>query len=347
MKKLILLIISLIIFSCNTEESATDIYAHFKKKSTLKAKKMVTQETLGLPIKIIIKDTLLILDDFKYDYLLYFYNISNGKLLTKTARVGKGPNEFIPPVYISFNKKGQLLLYEGSKFGFKKYFIKRDLSFKPILSLQLNGRSQRVYEIIENYYLSTGFFDNYRFAIYDSTAKEIVRFGSFPEIDIFNKTGKKLDLKNDTKAMLFQSNIDFMKDGLSFVVANSQLGLLELYSKDNDIYLKKKEFRLTDKVILKDYSSGKSIRANIDDEYPKGFVDIHIKNEQIYALYSGATKTNPYKSSYIMVFDTNLIPIQIYSLDKAIKAFDIDVENSKIYAISEEQGEPKIVYFNF
>lgn len=342
----------LIILACNPEQNSHNSPAsQFSNEKELHAQPFSLEGDLGEPIQILLKDSLLIVSEATNDYLLYFYNINNGELLNKIARVGKGPNEFLSPISIALSQDGNLDIYSRRQFKFFKYHLQADLSLKEkSLPVQFSSDNQMVYSI-ENGFMAFGLYGKGRFCISNIRGQDFRYFGDYPDIAIENSAGRRMKVDDNTMAMLFQSKVAIKSDYSGFAVVNSNVGIVEGYRLDDSIGFKLNTFSISNSVKLKSTSSGNRITAQLSDKSPRGFLDVASTEDYIYALYSGrSVKEYPYQThlgTTLMVFDWDINPIVKYSLDEAVRCIAIDSTKKRIYGISERGGVPEVVFFKY
>ncbi len=349
------LILLLLCVSCKLEKEKENLVVQFQNKKQLgPGRPLKLEGIIGNPLTIMVKDSMLIINEFRDDFLLYFYNLKNGNLLKKTGVVGQGPDEFMPPLGISLSHdKNILKIFARRGFFYSEYKIGDSLEFNIVSQAKHFGsNNQNLYQINKNSFLGIGIYDKGRFCLYDSLSREIGNFADFPDIKI-NTGSENKTIKNDVKAMIFQARIGIRPDTKRFAVANFYTGILEIYELGSDTINKIAEKRAnnTNTINLKNFSSGSTLRVELSDSEPNGFSDMYVSDHYIFALYSGRTiekfPNNNYLGNSIMVFDWEGNPINWYETDKALRCFTINEERHKLYAISEDEGgEYELLEFN-
>lgn len=347
MKKMILIaLLSWSFISCDSNKPTN--YPYFTEQYTLEAKYLPSKAFIGLPIQLLVLDSLLIVNEYRQSSeLLYFFHRNTGKLLKKNGRVGRGPNEFVAPLYLSV-EGDKINIYEKNTFRVFKSTINEELEMKNINQPRsLSSKTQTVNFLASDSLLLTGLFDGLRFSLVDGDGNVKQEFGDYPEIKTIGTSGGVVNLHWQTKAMLFQSNTSIHPEKHKLAVSYGNAGVLELFKSSEGAFKKTNEVVLQRKVRLKHYSSGSVLSAERDDSEPKGFVDITSNNSFIYALYSGKAKKDfKYTNGgEIMVFDWDLNPVSKYVLDESLSHFALDDSNNRIYGIAVKDHEPVIVYF--
>lgn len=340
--------------SCANKKEYKKIPELFGNRVQISGEKIQIEGFLGQPIQILAHDSLIFINEFRNDQLLYVYNAKSGELISRSANVGKGPNEFLPPIMISFDKSyDKLNIYDRSQSFYGEYKLSNSLGLELVgEKIRFNSGHSRVYKLDSTSFFSSGFFDKGRFCMYAKDEDTEIEMGEYPDLDI-RVRGSDLsndEIDNNIKEMIFQAKFGVRPDSHYFVACGILTGILEIYEIRGDTFIKKKEIRERDYVDLDDFSNGTIIKADIALSYPRGFSDVFVTQEYIYVLYSGRSqKEFPYRShlgSSILVFDWQGNPIWRFDVDEELKCITLNYSSNTVYAINVGEKEAGVIFYD-
>lgn len=333
---------------CKAKIESTSIPDLFERSILISGEKVPIKGLLGMPIQILAHDSLIFINEYRDDQLLYVYNAKTGNLLAKTAHVGRGPNEFSPPIMISFSEdREKLNIYDRSQKHFGEYQFSEASGLELIGErIHFNADHSKVHKLDDTMFLSDGFFHDGRFCISDKSKDTLIYRGEYPDMDLRVRSGNSSNdkLDNNIKEMIFQGQLEIRPDLQYFVICSSLVGILEIYEIQGGALIKKKEIRERDYVDLDGFSNGTIVKADISPTFPRGFSGVFVTQEHIFTLYSGRSEDEfPYNNnlgSTILVFDWQGNPILRFDVNEELKSITLDSSSNKLYAIyqSEEIG---------
>lgn len=331
-KLIIILPISIIIFSCNTSNKIK--WDNFPLEYNLKGDSIRTEIPLIHGILNIYDSLLIVTSTPNNVKCIHYFNKNTFKYISSTGIVGNGPNEIIVPGNCSIDSNNGTIWYPD--FGKKciwKFNIKESLSNKDYLPK---------YQI--------PLPENLVFFYFKHENDSLFSFGDLASdklISFFNSTGKLIDsltVKNTIN--LYKSEIpdqtrmstciyQFDKDIISneYVVAYRFANVIAKIdaSKEASVILQS-----NDKVNLPDKRDYSQIMTN---------ECIKVYNSNVYCLYSGQPRyfNDGQESNYnypktINIFNKKLQPLVKLSLDHTAMWFEIDQENNRIVTFSPETG---------
>lgn len=305
---------------------------------------------LGKALQVKLIDSILMINEFRNDMLLSFWNKNNGKLIKKEGRVGRGPYEFNPPIYLNCGDQGKnIQIIDRRKNTVSNFILNNDLSIKFTKKYGPFSSSCQVLTNVEDLIIGQGLFKDGRFIMYDLDNNKVGVDGEFPNIKI-KLNGKGVEnIDNNVKAMIFQGSIISKPREKMFAFIHSKVPIIEVFEVLENREIKKvNEFRIEADINLKEFSSGRVVSAKLSDTSPRGFIDAHVTNEYIYTLYSGRSRrefpNNYYLGNSILVFDWECNLIKRYLLDKEIKCFTMTKKLDKIYALPETVDSIVYIY---
>lgn len=349
MKKLYIVAV-VILIGCSQQNKLSETlnlkFSDFAKKEKLKGEKTIFDSLLN-PRKILLKDNILIVSSRETEKLIHLIDKNKLEYISSKGIRGEGPGEIQSIIWeldrglndstfwaYDLNSKSihEFNLYEQSKYASRKINQKQGWYM---------GFSN--HWISPNEIISNVIQDNFKFGIFDSLGNRVKSFGSW-------STEKKTDEQTGHLLLnLNQGPIEFNFKNQTLVHGRIQYELLEISNlktgKTFGIYgpkLYEVKYDIFD-------SNGFPV-ANVDADTPKGYSDVFVGEESIFAIYIGKTpesiKSSGERSRTIFEFDLDGNPLSFFELNYPIQAIAVDEKEKRIYAITEDR-EPGIVVFKY
>lgn len=339
MKKTTLaLMITTILYSCSSnKKTEKDYFSSFPKTETIQFKEIVEFKK-GVPQKLMVIDSNLIISNNYSNVSHFFYNYSlkDNKYKKKYFKKGRGPNEILSSNGGVINNEN-LFVYDVTI----KKIVSTDLSIAlDTITKKLKFKEKH----LKNYYDEISFINNKTFlatgvensqnkaSLVDLSTENIVRnFGEYK-----NKPSKiPLDAFKDA----YTSYIYLRPSGGKFVIPYRYTDLIEIYNLKDSSFVT----RQGPKVFNPDFEV-KGRQGNFymskTKKTRKAFVSGMVTDEYIYLLFSGHLRTEENwsfgKSIYVYDWDGN--PIKEIKLDRYIYTFTVTNDNKEIYAFDENTG---------
>lgn len=331
----ILLLISLILLSCNTKYKDKEVKKCTVKKFPATINITAFQESKDdifnyayVDLKLS-KDYVIVVDR-KSDEILRFLDKENLNLLFSKVPKGRGPNEILLPgtlqlkgdtLFLLDKVKKQLHQYDLKKLTSHVHFTPDKIYNIPILSV-VDAK------IIEpNNILVSGNVDEGLVCSIDTLGSKIKVFGNAPDgyPNGYNNVGY-FNVSNIFRIDLFPKSEGFIVSSLF----SDKLQIFNKYGKET-MNITGPDFIMPKFNLIKN-------QFLIDEESKFGYVTVVIKEKYIYGLYSGLSQKemknhDKYPTSSILVFKHNGTPKKRFNLDKDIKTFDVDEENGIFYTL--------------
>jgi len=326
------------LFSCQGNSEVKQYLDQFKlvKKKT---QKIPFDSLVVIPMQIFVLDTLVMVNEFRRSgYLISLWDKTSGKLVKRIFPVGKGPSEYLPPLYLDFNN-GVLGVfnrtdYKYRLFRFDNAYVPTKIYESPSFA---NNSPKWVRKLNDSTLVGTSILSflnpraEKRYSIFNSKGEVLDYFiEDYPEIDGLERHSSRI------KDRALQGKVCFKPDLSMFVKVSVETGNLEIFKiKDNKIS-KTFENQVNKTIRIKNYSDNETRFVEMADDQPFGYRDVFATNELIYLLYSGENKTTQFPKGYrfILMIDWQGLPQGGYELDTPLACFTYDPANRKFYGIS-------------
>lgn len=319
----IFVLITILLFnSCN--EKISNYEALFDKKQVTQCIPIEYPELLGIPMQIIKKDSLLIINDFKGDSLVQVFNLKN-KELHKLISVGNGPNELISPLELQL-VNDRLFIFCRQFFNVHSMSIHERSSFKTLFSLP--AESSRFLYLTDSIILCSGYFDT-RYAILNNKGEKTDEFGDYPTYWENEK-----DIPISARAMFHQCGFSKHPNKPNFISYSSHIVEIYNYNTLNKYPDLIKKMQLNKYNYT--YTTGNILSTKKGDDVERGIIDAFCSEKYIYLLYDpNKENQETRKNSRILIFDWNGNPIKIIDFDSFVEIFTINEDESIGFCITE------------
>lgn len=303
----------------------------FKHTQNVKCVSMPETDIIGIPLQLLQKDSLLIINDFRDDSLLYVYNIKSKQGEGRLIASGNGPNELINPIEVQFKDNNMLLfsrpifsLYSSSN-NINKSNMRIDKEF--VVSSELS----HVFSLTDSAYIASGILSK-RYAMLDKNGGKVGEFGDYPSY-----WNEEKDIPVDARAMFHQCMFSQCPKCDRFIAYTSRI--LEIY----DFSVKDTFPQLISRSLLSEYNYNYTIEnilsTNAGDDVEFGIRDSYCSSQYIYLLFDPNTKSITSKNnSKIYIFDWDGNPIKSLNMSHILSNFVIDEQNKTGYCIIEDQN---------
>jgi hypothetical protein len=315
----------------------------FSIKKELFSEVIIKSDSLKDPWDLCIKDTFLIVGNFKADPLLEIYGLS-GKCYKKTLHIGRGPSEILYIGQIQSNLSDDLFyVYDvlGRKlleYDIKSLLNKEIYSPKNYFDLVKNSKADVVINKIltaKDYLICDNKTPEGRILLMKKDGTPIDYFLNFP--------GKVLpEISDIDNASLFGSYLTVNPQNDHLAMATSMAKMIDIFKlQPNSI----------DSVWAFYESMPNDVTIQGGDGYSQAFftpkskisyLDVASSKKYVYALYSGLTLNDPNceYGNVIKVISWDGNETFEIKTDKVLKSIEVDTDDLYLYGVSlnEEKG---------
>ena len=332
-RSLLFLLISLLIFSCTSTEYENVTFLDNKQLTYYKLEMSNIYENIAMkPSEIIVLDSLIVLLDKTPNGKIKILNLMNG-VIRSFINQGRARGEVLGAYDLDYIREtNQIALLDVTSCNILTCSLDSIdvMGYYPDQTYDIKSSGFNLFTDIAfdgtNIYCS-GCFDELRFFKYDLLKRAVVDSIRYnPDID-----GKEIDRFIN---QAYMGTIEFSPNNNKIAFGCRYADQLEIYDIESDIvkYIKgpvlfEPEYKIVGTNIGKALTHSETER--------KGYIEIVVDDDYIYALYSGRTKQEG-RSSYgneVRKFTWDGDYLISYLLDSDIISFDIDDENN-LYAIS-------------
>lgn len=283
---------------------------------------------LGRPHHIgLLNDDFIAFTDVVDDRLVGLYDLKNNKLVSRTIRIGGGPNELLNPIKLSINHKNKTLnVFQRQHPGIFNEYQLTDLIADnpiPISSTQLKDSDQALKT--ENGYIGAGPYEFGSIRLFDSIGNVIV------EHDIYPDFIKNVDSQYE-RYRLGQGIIECIPKTNTMVHAGIFTGVIDFFRIENDKLELIKHYDLRDSKIENRISKNTN-KTNMGSSDISYFQSSYTTPENAYILLNkramdGSKDSN---NTYILQFSSDGDFIKSYQTDRVILSFCVSDDGSKAY----------------
>lgn len=329
-KNLLLLYCTLFLLSCNKKNQTPQ----WEKSESLNYSIITEDLDVGLPLQLMNIGDKLFISDFHGENLIKIYSTTSFQKITEIAHKGEGPEEFIPPVQMYAINDNTLAVYNKSTGQFKEIHFSNTAGTQPtvINKFKADPNCNNLVPIDNNEYLSTGFFEENRFALLDSTGKIKKHIGQYPN---FGEDEKRIP--NAVKTMFHSSQ--FHKNDLLKKIAVVTFHTISIFDNNPEKIVEAKNILLAPYKYT--FTQGTILSATRSPETVIGAVSSFSNNDFIYLLFNPNIIANPEKlNSEIWIYDWNGNPVKKVMANLTLTT--ICVIDNEIYGIT-NKPDPTLV----
>lgn len=331
MKRFLLLFLTIFILSCTSSRDRLEQLFSVKKK--IYGEVIITKPNILAPIEVYVNGTSdLFLTEKSQNYFAAM--IKNKNELIRFCPIGKGPDEFLPPLYFSREKSLHSVSFFAprlDKFYTFKISINDSIKFKLEKVYSGFKNSNRVVHIQDSLFLSTTAYSSIiqnRYGVFNNSGELLYSDIPFPEN---NSQG----IPDNLKSIAFQSRIASNPTNSLAVCACNFVGHFEILSVEKSHITKIFELHTSDGN-FDNLSEGKFISLKPSLQSKIAYLCVDATKDYIFLLYSGRTiekhgKQEAYTGNTIFKFSWSGEPIEQITLDHDVLSFSI--VNDNLFAI--------------
>lgn len=295
-------------------------------------------DLLGSTMQLLKVDSLLLINDFHGDSLVYVYNLKTNQKMGYLVSVGDGPNDLISPLELQTDGDNLWVLSRPLHI----------LSHTPLSAIGENGVVPLVQDgrvkgeadcfvpLSPNHMAFSGFFAK-RYALANTNHLDsVTEFGDYPD---FWEEEKSFPV--EAKAMFHQSR--FVVNPERHLFASCSYFVLEIYDYGRiGTNLPELKFRKQLGRYEYDYQKGKRVTVSLRDGSDLAAVDIVAGKKYLYILVQDEENR---KHRNVMVLDWEGNPVKLLKSGKRITCLAVDEKEGVGYCIVRDP-EDTLVSFN-
>lgn len=285
-----------------------------------------------LPGRILLVDSILLVENRKTKNLLYRYNIITRKKVGECIPFGSGPDELLrikhmqkmdSSIYVSDNQKRVV-------FKYNLYDLCYAPEPKPLKFITINEATSSLACIPQGYVCTTMNPRKERLSFFNLEGDSIGSIGDYP---VFGNEMNELE-----KINAYVTQVAVAPSEQLIYLFYMQTDLIEIY--DCAGQLRKRIHgpeQFFPHVKEQNLQGGFSKVSPVYGESREAYYNPMVVNNEIYVFYSGAFyERKPAPLTTILVFDLNGRPLRRYHLSEPIIAFTVDPVTKDIYATSDD-----------
>jgi hypothetical protein len=345
MKIVNIFIASLVFLFCTESYISGQAGFDYKKKTTLiKSEFLEIDELIGRPYEIVIRDNLLIYNDFYDGLFLSVFDLKENRFVGRYVSRGQGPGEAIAPLnFLQFPEKNKLYVYQRNSGylsvvsipSFRLQNIELITSISPWKPFEL----QRT----KDYYVGLGIFEKGLFRIYDLNCRLIFEGGKYPF---------KGESMNRSEAFLrYQGSYCTNPTNNFFAFGCLNCDYVAFHEINNKSIVLLKEYFTRDVNVKTGTSYNSTENTTMSqimsaEEELVHYISAFGTESYCYMLFSGEANKFGNGGYYIIKFDWRGNYIETFQTDRKVFTFCVDEKNKFIYATAlGEDGEKWISKF--
>jgi hypothetical protein len=324
----------IILTSCTSKDPQILEFNSFPIETRVSARELQWDDC-GIPLKVSVYDTIIVIVQNANKHLLYFFNTTNNSLIGSACRKGKGPGEFshgpwLQPQFHSDNKDIYIsMVDQGTRERIELAVFQSISSGSAVIK-----KRKKISDLIP---------DPLAFELNDSIVVGTDKWAGETSLFFFNErtesvisTTPKIEiegLNSEKERPDFQEWLNISPNRDYFVGNFNQIKLFTIYDHDGrlDFIIKNKENKV-----------------NRAEERGKVYYeDIHLSDDNIYVVNANRIMailpTQPDKSE-VLVFNYKGRPIKKFLLDRTIMRTAMDFVHNRLYGY--DVVEMTYVYFD-
>lgn len=324
----------------NVEEFGID---DFVKTEKLEGHVLTFDSLIMRPADVQVIDSLLLVVDLYDERHIQIYNLKTKKKIGSRIYFGQGPNDMLQPVFVK-NGKGSIQLYDMATSCLFQYDVKSFLETgvpTPIRKIKLDKRAINNVEFLDDKIYGYSSMTKKQIYVFDvQSGEKIHEMVDFPQSDLSYSDSEEMNAYY----------MNFTTDGNDRIaVCYCMTDLIRIYNSKGDLL---KSIHGPDQFFshFKEIHDGTVVTSLMDREKNRDayFSPINVGGH-FFVLYDGEKVNAPEHDSlcdYLYSFSWDGIPDKIYKLSDPISSYTVDVDERKIYGIS-NKPEYHIVEFSY
>ena len=343
---IILIGISTLLSCCGSPDPRYPRYIAFPEEKAITAQEISPDSVFfRYPYRVTVRDSVAIIMDLHNDsHFFYAFTYPDWEPIAPFGKRGEAPEEMLSAEMFQFCSLDSVWALDANRMQFTRWSISpKDRKVTRVEEIALNKNLIRSLDFYrtDSSFLITGYLGDYRYHEVDFNGDPINHIGKIPTETDYE------DEKNPALAQAWRSFTDYNPSNGIYALV-TQLGeALEIYNLKANTHTVQ-------------YGPGgepqfKDVKGECIPEGIKGFTDIQVTNQYIYAVFDGMSwkerkkyyqqgKEAPQGGHFIYVYDLEGNPVRKYTLDKNIFGIYIDEETNTGIATSAESDSPIVTF---
>jgi len=334
MKKLLSLCLVVSAFwACNSPEKQLEriTLADFGEEIPLTAERVLLQDSIFNPYKMVLMDSLLFVLDLKTDNFVHVYDLNSKKMICEGVTIGNGPNEIVSADICPSYKKDHFCLLEKSKSEVRLYDIRQLVEHNewlPFSTITFEDQVTCAEIMSPSVIVAENMYDSlFKFNYYDFNGKLTGKGGGYYQI----MDGQSLQEHKDGYMFRFVTN---HKDRI--FVTHVLTDMVEVYDGKGTL-LKRMlgpDGFLPD-VKMKNNGPYSVVASNSDSK--DAYFNLRTAGDEVFIQYTGTVSgpTTPSIFDKLFVFDWDGKPLRRYRLSENTPFFVVDPVRRIIYGVAQ------------
>lgn len=303
----------------------------------------ITSDSLNIPVRMILIDTVLTVEDFSEEPALHFIDTKSGTQIAQFGRRGEGPGEFEDAWNMGLipNRENAFSVYDTKLLRLtvikvkKKGMLKLHPSILKIIKLHsTKGLPYYPIFVSDSSIVASGLYTNNRLAFFGDKGKVYRYTGMTPP--------GPSNIPGTIKNQAYKGILRMKSDGTKMVLACHFGDRLEFYNKSGKLY------KIVEGKIKPEYEL-QNVNGNpvmgLDSKTRLGYLDIKCTNNYIFVLFSGRKMHSGYEvANTIRVFDWNGKLVKVMKLNENIECIAINDKKNILYAINPMDKKPVLYW---
>lgn len=320
----------------------------FPVKKDLIGETIHTEPDILAPIEVYVTgNSDILLTENQNNHFAAIIDKQNANKLIRICPIGKGPYEYLPPLFFSRDKRNiSVSFYAPRPHTFYSFDLHSEDSINFTLKNEYSGfkNANQLVRVNDTLFFSTmanSSITTHRYGVYNVDGELLYSDISYPE-------NNSQSIPDKLKSIAFQSSIAVNSDNGYVVSACKFVGHMEILSVEASGINKIFELQTLDGE-FENKSQGKFMSLKPSSDSPISYISIDASNDFIYLLYSGRTiekfgKQKAFMGNTILKFNWSGQAIEQLTLDHDIISFSVG--DNSLYAIGLEASIPKLFKYN-
>lgn len=315
----------------------------FIKTEKLEGHVLTFDSLIMHPVDMQVIDSLLFVVDSYDERHIQIYNLKTKKKIGSRIYFGQGPNDMLQPVFVKNGKKS-VQLYDMATSCLFQYDVKTFLETEapvPVRKTKLEKKAINGVEVLGDKIYGYSCMTDKQMYVFDVlSGKKTFEMIEFPQSDMSYSESEKMNAYY----------MNFTTNGHDRIVAcYCMTDLIRIYNSKGDLL---KSIHGPEQFFshFKEIHDGTVVTSLMDSEKNRDayFSPVNV-GDRFFVLYDGEKVNASGHDSlcdYLYSFTWDGIPDKIYKLSEPISSFTVDVEERKVYGIS-NKPEYHIVEFSY